>query len=83
MARPGAGDGANGAVFTQSTRWSMRTLVVVCECPCPATSGSRLRLLTTLDEPAEFAHTERVAITARERNDFAPSDGSFRLEQVS
>ncbi len=60
----------------------MRTLVVAYEYPWPTNSGSRLRLLTTLDALSGCGPTELFSITPDDRSDIDEPDPSFGLEKV-
>lgn len=60
----------------------MRTLVVAYEYPWPASSGSRLRLLTTLHGLCRGGPTDLFSIVPPERTDMDEPDRSFGLERV-
>jgi glycosyltransferase involved in cell wall biosynthesis len=60
----------------------MRTLVVAYEYPWPASSGSRLRLLTTLHGLCGAGPTELFSITSVGRTDFDEPDPALGLEKV-
>lgn len=60
----------------------MRTLVVAYEYPWPASSGSRLRLLTTLHGLCRAGPTELFSITSVRRTDIDEPDPILGLEKV-
>jgi hypothetical protein len=60
----------------------MRTLVVAHEYPWPSSSGSRLRLLTTLHGLCKDGATELFSITSVRRTDLAGPDPSPGPEKV-
>jgi glycosyltransferase involved in cell wall biosynthesis len=60
----------------------MRTLVVAYEYPWPASSGSRLRLLTTLHGLCGAGPTELFSITSVARTDIDEPDPTLGLEKV-
>lgn len=60
----------------------MRTLVVAYEYPWPASSGSRLRLLTTLHGLCQAGPTELFSITSVRRTDIDEPDPTLGLEKV-
>jgi glycosyltransferase involved in cell wall biosynthesis len=60
----------------------MRTLVVAYEYPWPASSGSRLRLLTTLNGLCGAGPTELFSITSVRRTDIDEPDPTLGLEKV-
>ncbi len=60
----------------------MRTLVVAHEYPWPSSSGSRLRLLTTLQGLCKMGPTELFSITSVRRTDVDEPDPSLGLEKV-
>lgn len=61
---------------------AMRTLVIADDYPWPENSGSRIRLLTTLQGLTACGPTELFSVIPSVRNDFDPPDRSLGLASV-
>jgi glycosyltransferase involved in cell wall biosynthesis len=79
-ARPKGTDGFEGTDPTFGV--SMRTLVIADDYPWPENSGSRIRLLTTLQGLTECGPTELFSIIPSARTDFDLPDPSLGLAKV-
>jgi len=80
MPAPRSKNGFKGPFSTFGV--TMRTLVIADDYPWPENSGSRIRLLTTLQGLTECGPTELFSIVPRIRTDFDPPDPTIGLANV-